>query len=165
MDWALIEFEDSKRLGTNTMPPANEWPDVNAAPSAVAGEKVNGIASNETPAKGTAIYKKGARTGITTGEFNRTKNVIMHAQDARLGMNRSEEWVFHSSSGSPTPFDYSGDSGSFAVSEMAEFFGVSFAASITSTPTFDTDTYVTPAEVLFEEMETQFQGRYKFELA
>lgn len=164
LDWALINFEDNRRIGSNQIPPASQWPDPDRAPLE-SGNILNGIAPIKDPQARTTVFKVGARTGPTRGKYSHIKPDVRMPDDDRLGMPDSSEHSFVYSGSQEQLFGIRGDSGAFVFTLDGKLIGVLFGGPVSETLKPGLVTYVTGAEELLKDIQAQFKGIYKIELS
>ena len=167
LDYCLIEMEPS-RIGSNMIPPQNAWSaPVSAPSSAVCNHLMQGIASCKFTGSN-EVHKIGARTGVSTGNFNNIKSEVRMPWDQALGLPPSLEYVFIGSSNtvpsSPSYFCDPGDSGSMVFTDNGKWIGLIHGGSKKANTPGQLLTYVTDARAILDHMAQLVTERTKFRL-
>ena len=122
IDTALLEVVPSK-VGDNTIPDKSRWGPI-FSPPIVVGRILDDMTSCKSADPLGDIFKVGARTGATTGKYSHIKSDVKWRHDDRIGKGPTEEYCYVSTQAPPAnPFTDSGDSGSFAFTDIAKWLG------------------------------------------
>ncbi|KAK3357846.1 hypothetical protein B0T25DRAFT_540358 [Lasiosphaeria hispida] len=159
LDWALIQPVDTCRIGVNKLPTETNWDSkysIGNAPDPVTfGNtlKSQGVSLHDF-VQGGNVYKVGASTKWTAGEFSNFKTNCSVAEDGYLGMGKSGEYVVIgkvNNDESSIPFANKGDSGSVVWGQDGRVLGLLFEGQ---QPQSNDDGYsfVTPIEDVFDHI-------------
>ncbi|KAH6623146.1 hypothetical protein F5144DRAFT_605661 [Chaetomium tenue] len=166
LDWALIRPTEESRVGQNLLPTMTDWlngpyqfhrpryrGNIITSPS-------QGSRSLHTMQKGEHVYKVGASTKFTIGEFERLKPDCIIREERHLkgaGVPiRSDEFMFFGTEG--MPFARRGDSGSVVWDTNGHAVGLLFRGH-SPNQTKDWYAYVTPIEDVFASIKAQSGGK------
>ena len=176
LDYALIEMNDN-RIANNVVPSKAAWNFAAIAPpAAVCDATMYGMASckdmvQSTVMPRTLVYKIGARTGATTGQFNSIKSDVRMGWDANLKMPYSSEYVFIGiklSVISPTPgnFVLPGDSGSMVFDNYGRWVGLVHGGPKKHNTINQFFAYITDTQAILDDMTKRMVSKpAKFALA
>ncbi len=171
LDWALIMPLTKDRVGTNKLPSFEDWVQKYCADSA--GQFPRAETSNATlgqpPPAGVRrldhqqyIYKVGASTRLTVGQFNKMESSVKLRDDKHVGERMSTEYAFvHSlvaDNGDERLADL-GDSGSVVWDEEGRPVGLLFRGLSPQQTGRAMVAYVTPIEDVLADIKKFSAGR------
>ena len=160
IDVAVLEIHNTK-MGNNTIPEAARWPPAPVRKPLMAGQMLNGIASCKIGHGLSTVYKFGARSGGTYGQFSHIKsNVRMPWDDQpHVQMGYSTEYVFVANRASPSrPFLEQGDSGSFVFTEEGEWLGLAWGGTVRMNEAGGPMAYITDAQTVLDWIGSRGNG-------
>ena len=164
--WALVEIGEKERIGSNRVPPREDWPKPESVPGAT-GLNLKGLASCNDIERQGEVYKIGARSGLSRGKYSALKADVKLTHDAHLGVPRSTEHCFvYYGSRVDQPFSEERDSRGFVwTADERLLIGQLHAGPKAETLRAESQIYATDAVGLFTEM-NEFPGEgYKIEPA
>jgi hypothetical protein len=165
LDWALIKPLD-RRIGSNTIPETEEWvkKGMNMPPFETTGTDIQqppvGGASSIT--NGQLLFKKGASTGLTAGNFSQIRSKVTLGDDAHLEAIMGTD-KYHSDElqciGSPSTewLAQNGDSGSIVFDSKGRAVGLLFRGHI-ALQAANSWAYITPIEDVFADIKDFSKG-------
>ncbi|KAL8657111.1 MAG: hypothetical protein Q9226_002244 [Calogaya cf. arnoldii] len=154
LDWALVEFQDDSRIGSNRTPRREQFPIPSLARTDLIEKNLRGVTNCNNVAARAEVFKIGSRTGVTRGSYDKLKtDVNFPAHDRPYGMQSSSEHSFvYKGDTNPQPFCNHEDSGSFFWTGrrdlIAQFHGGPKAETLTEGSLM----YATDAEELLKDM-------------
>ena len=164
----LIEVT-ANRIGDNTILSRSAWPPPHTTPPlrSICDHPIRGIATPcDTPGD---VYKIGARSGTTTGEFSHIKSDVRFSWDKELGLKLSTEYVFLGETqrlfGQPRlPYSSYGDSGSLVLNERGEWVSLVHGGNEKKQVSAAIPFYVTDAQSILDHMSELTNGEVTFEI-
>ncbi|XEV05221.1 hypothetical protein FSHL1_010508 [Fusarium sambucinum] len=168
LDWALIEVAEH-RQGQNRLPPRSVWfdhhpSDASHPDSATYGQTLKDPAQSIGPGNKSRVWKVGATTGPTIGEFHKTKSSCTMAEDKHLKGKiphyATSEYVYQPAivAGTGKKFCAAGDSGSVVFDKQGAVVGL-FLRGSRVTNSFDGGHgLVTPIEHVFRDIRDFSRG-------
>ncbi|KAI4136456.1 MAG: hypothetical protein LQ341_005606 [Variospora aurantia] len=122
------------------------------------------LAGLDSPSEGTAlgrVFKIGARTGATTGNFSNIKSQVKMAWDKEYNLPVSTEFCFIADPSTlARPFMCQGDSGSWVFTQEGKWAGTGFGGSVKAGVTTQAIGYVTDAQAILDWLKSiNFEAR------
>jgi hypothetical protein len=168
LDWALIRPIDPGRVGKNTLPTEQDWTNkgvyVNVPKLRVMGKSLqqppmNGLRSIQS---GQDIFKVGASTGPTAGQFLKVKSHVSIQHDKHVKSEMGGETYYSNELmfvGDPTFtfLAYHGDSGSVAFDEEGRAVGLLFRGHQVQQAA-NSYAFITPIEDVFADIKAFSKG-------
>ncbi|KAL8846650.1 MAG: hypothetical protein Q9221_008273 [Calogaya cf. arnoldii] len=154
LDWALVEFQDDSRIGSNKTPRRDQFPIPSRARGDLIEKNLRGVTTCNDVAARAEVFKIGSRTGLTRGSYEELKiDVNFPTHDRPYGMQSSSEHSFvYKGDTNPQPFCNHGDSGSFFWTGRLHLIGQFHGGPKAETLTEGSLMYATDAEELLKDM-------------
>ncbi|KAI4139670.1 MAG: hypothetical protein LQ341_004130 [Variospora aurantia] len=161
LDVALLEV-DPGRMGNNVVPPPSAWTSNSFQPPFVACGKM--LAGLDSPSEGAAlgrVFKIGARTGATTGNFSHIKSQVKMGWDKEYNLPVSTEFCFIADPVTlAQPFMCQGDSGSWLFTQAGKWAGTGFGGPVKAGVAAQAIGYVTDAQAILDWLKSiNFEAR------
>ncbi|KAK4152571.1 hypothetical protein C8A00DRAFT_44382 [Chaetomidium leptoderma] len=167
LDWALILPLDKARIGRNALPSADDWfgrfsSYITKYPKSTFGKSLRQTppAGLRSLGHGENVYKVGASTRHTIGEFNRMKSDLTIAEDKHV-TGISEEFAFVASATTDDGdgrFATIGDSGSVVWNKEGQAVGLLLRGQKPQQSGDTSLVYVTPIEDVFADIKAFSKG-------
>ncbi|KAK3353840.1 hypothetical protein B0T25DRAFT_221782 [Lasiosphaeria hispida] len=168
LDWALIEPYSESRIGRNTLPQKDDWLCKHYLPWQIPpypthGAQLGGWADTlrtALPGSGDLVFKVGASTTWTAGEFSRTKTDCSIREDKYMKQPKSEEYVYIGLKAQKDFVNFidHGDSGAVVWDRQGDVVGLLFRGQV---PDNGTTAYglVMPIGDVFDSIKKHSGGR------
>ncbi|KAK0721001.1 hypothetical protein B0H67DRAFT_682811 [Lasiosphaeris hirsuta] len=168
LDWALIEPYSKSRIGRNTLPQREDWFSKHYLPEQIPpyptyGAQLRGWADTlrtAPPSPGNLVFKVGASTTWTAGEFSRTKTDCSIWEDKYMKQPKSQEHVYIGLKAVKDFVNFTdhGDSGAVVWDNQGDVVGLLFRGQV---PDNGATAYglVTPIGDILDSIKKQSGGR------
>ncbi|KAG4264933.1 hypothetical protein FPRO04_10112 [Fusarium proliferatum] len=173
LDWALIEVPEH-RQGSNCLPFKREWVKCYHHPlcrphAKTYGQPLKDQAQSMLPLenrpsyrpKVNTVWKVGATTRLTAGNFSEFKNDVKLSEEAHMPNKLSGEYCFVYENGpNNPPFSGHGDSGAAVFDDKGCIVGLLFRGQVPNKAGYGGTgvTYVTPIEDVFADIKKLTKG-------